>query len=155
VGTISSHKPSSVPELKDRIRKVGLRSTGARVAVLRVMEKSPKPLTHQEVSEQLEGAGFDRATIYRNLTDLTEVRLLARTDLGDHAWRFELRRGDGDHKSQHPHFVCINCGGVSCLPDRSVRVKATPGAPRALRRRGMVIQLQGRCDGCERQAAAG
>jgi Fur family ferric uptake transcriptional regulator len=119
------------------------------------MEDAAAPLTHQEVSLRLEGVGFDHATIYRNLTDLTEARLLARSDLGDHAWRFELRRSDLDHKRQHPHFVCIDCGGVSCLPDRAVRVTASPGSPRALRRRGVVIQIQGRCDKCERTSASG
>jgi Fur family ferric uptake transcriptional regulator len=142
-------KSPSVGDIKERIRKAGLRSTGARIAVLRLMEGASTPMTHQEVSSQLEGSGFDHATIYRNLTDLTEAGILFRADLGDHAWRFELRRGDLDHKGQHPHFVCTNCGGVSCLPDRAVRVKAAPGAPRALRRRGVVIQLHGRCDKCE------
>ena len=86
---------------------------------------------------------------------LSRVGLLVRTDLGDHAWRFELRQGDSDHKSQHPHFVCIDCGNVNCLPDKAVSVRGAPGVPRALRRLGVVIQLQGRCDSCERLAAAG
>ncbi|HVV17283.1 MAG TPA: hypothetical protein VHH90_08780 [Polyangia bacterium] len=77
------------------------------------------------------------------------------TDLGDHAWRFELRPGDGDHESQHPHFVCIDRGSVNCLPEKAVSVRGAPGAPRALRRRGVVIRLQGRCDSCEWLAAAG
>jgi Fur family ferric uptake transcriptional regulator len=154
VSAAQSSKSPSVSDFKDRIRKVGLRSTGARIAVLRAMEDASAPMTHQEVSAKLEGAGFDHATIYRNLTDMTEAGILARTDLGDHAWRFELRRGDVDHKGQHPHFVCIDCGGVSCLPDKAVSVKAMPRAPRALRRRGVVIQIQGRCDRCDRVAAA-
>ena len=144
-------RPVSVADLKGRIREAGLRSTGARIAVLRVMEDASTPLSHQEVSSKLEGAGFDHATIYRNLTDLTDAGMLSRADLGDHVWRFELRRGDVEHRGQHPHFLCVDCGGVSCLPDRSVSVKAAPGLPRALRRRGVVIQIQGRCDKCERQ----
>jgi Fur family ferric uptake transcriptional regulator len=118
------------------------------------MENAAAPMTHQEVSAELEGEIFDHATIYRNLTDLTEAGILERTDLGDHVWRFELRRGDVDHKGQHPHFVCIDCGDVSCLPDNAVSVKAMPKAPRALKRRGVVIQVQGRCDRCDRGAAA-
>ena len=146
---------STATALKERIRTTGLRSTGARVAVLRVMDEAARPMTHQEVSQRLEGAGFDHATIYRNLTDLTEVGLLSRIDLGDRVWRFELRRGDVDHKGKHPHFVCTSCGDVACLPDQSVSVKPSAGAPRALRRKNVVIQLQGRCDSCESQASAG
>jgi Fur family transcriptional regulator, ferric uptake regulator len=151
----AASKETSVPEWKERIRKVGLRSTGARVAVLRLMERAPRPLTHQEVSKDLESNGFDHATIFRNLTDLSEAGILSRSDLGDHVWRFELRRGDVDHKAQHPHFICTTCGEVECLPDRAVSVQPTSQTPRALKRKGVIVQIQGRCDDCERQSATG
>jgi Fur family ferric uptake transcriptional regulator len=144
-----------VAALRKQIRDAGLRGTGSRIAVLRLLHEARAPMTHNEVSEKLAASGYDHATIYRNLVDLSRVGLLARSDLGDHAWRFELRQGDGDHKSKHPHFVCIDCGDVNCLPEKAVSVRVAPGAPRALRRRGVVIQLQGRCDTCERLAAAG
>jgi Fur family ferric uptake transcriptional regulator len=154
--------PSKTPQvvvdvgvLRKQIRGAGLRGTGSRIAVLRVLQGARTPLTHNEVSQRLASSGYDHATIYRNLMDLSRVGLLGRSDLGDHSWRFELRHGDADHKAQHPHFVCIDCGTVDCLPDKTVRVRGLPGAPRALRRRGVVVQLQGRCDSCERLAAAG
>jgi Fur family ferric uptake transcriptional regulator len=141
--------------LKKRIRDAGLRGTGSRIAVLRILQDARAPMTHSEVSERLTSSGYDHATIYRNLIDLSRVGLLARSDIGDHAWRFELRRGSADHKAQHPHFVCVDCGDVNCLPEKAVSVRGAPGVPRALRRRGVVIQLQGRCDSCERLAVAG
>ncbi len=141
--------------LKKRIQGAGLRGTGSRIAVLRLLQDTRAPMTHGEVSERLSSAGYDHATIYRNLMDLSRVGLLARSDLGDHVWRFEVRRGSADHKAQHPHFVCIDCGDVNCLPEKAVSVRGTPGMPRALRRRSVVIQLQGRCDSCERLSAAG
>lgn len=151
----TGEKVTSVGDWKARIRKAGLRSTGSRLAVLRVLEGAPRPLTHQEVSKQLEGTGFDHATIFRNLIDLTRVGIVSRADLGDHVWRFALRDGDIDHPGQHPHFVCTSCGEVECLPDRAVTVKPSARAPKALRRKGVVVQIQGRCDECEREAAAG
>ena len=36
-------------------------------------------------------------------------------ELGDHVWRFELRRDADDHEGDHTHFLCVNCGGVSCV----------------------------------------
>ncbi len=142
-----------VDALRKQIRDAGLRGTGSRIAVLRLLHEARAPMTHNEVSDKLAASGYDHATIYRNLTDLSRVGLLVRTDLGDHTWRFELRQGSGDHKSQHPHFICIDCGDVNCLPDKAVSVRGARGAPRALRRRGVVIQLQGRCDSCELAAA--
>ena len=55
-------------DVRRRIRGAGLRCTAARVAVLRHLETAPGPRTHAEVSESLDSLGFDRATIYRNLT---------------------------------------------------------------------------------------
>jgi len=106
------------------------------------------PVSHGDIVHDLAPDGFDRATLYRNLMDLTQAGLVSRTDLGDHVWRFELRTesraGDGDH----PHFMCTHCGTVSCLPGVSIRIHPTPGAPRAVRRRHVDIQLKGRCDRC-------
>jgi Fe2+ or Zn2+ uptake regulation protein len=78
------------------IRAAGLRSTSSRVAVLRYLMGAEQPVSHANLVEALADEGFDRATIYRNLMDLTEVALLTRSDLGDHVWRFELRRDGQD-----------------------------------------------------------
>jgi Fur family ferric uptake transcriptional regulator len=144
-----------VRALRSQIREAGLRGTGARIAVLRLLSGSDVPLSHQEVSERIVGAGYDHATVYRNLVDLTEAGLLNRTDLGDRIWRFELRRDEGDHKTKHPHFLCTTCGTVACLPDRSVSVRRSRGMPKAFSGRRLIVQIQGRCDNCERQKAAG
>ncbi len=139
--------------LKSLFHSLGLRSTGARIAVYRALAEAERPLTHAEVSGELEDAGFDHATIFRNLTDLTQVGLVVRTDLGDHVWRFELR-GDGkqSHREQHPHFLCTDCGGVSCLPEGAISLKRTKGAPKGLFATAVVVQVQGVCDDCQPEA---
>ena len=71
----------------------------------------------------------DRATVFRNLTDLASAGLVTRRDMGDHVWRFALsREGEADHGRQHPHLLCSDCGTVICLPD--VKVKITPDTKR-------------------------
>lgn len=59
--------------------------------------------------------GFDKATIFRNLADLTNAGLVVRSELGDHVWRFEFRDHAHSEIRQHPHFVCIDCGNITCL----------------------------------------
>ncbi len=153
--TASSLPSTVLGELRDQIRKAGLRATASRIAVLRVLREARVPMSHAAVSEQLGGMGYDHATIYRNLTDLSRAGLLARVDLGDHAWRFELRQSDLDHKAQHPHFVCVDCGAIDCLPSRAVSVHPAPGMPGAIGRPGAIVRLLGRCDSCERQTTVG
>jgi Fur family ferric uptake transcriptional regulator len=138
----------SVAELQAEIRSHGMRSTGPRVAVLAHLSKASAPLSHTEIHEALADRGYDRATIYRNLTDLAEAGLLVRSDLGDHVWRFERKQAKAGHRVGHPHFVCIDCGEVSCLPDMAVKVQPASGAPKALGTRQVEVQVKGRCDDC-------
>jgi Fur family ferric uptake transcriptional regulator len=131
-------------ELRERIRAAGLRATRSRVTVLRLLQDRARPTSHPEVNEVLGDDGWDRATLYRNLTDLTEAGLLRRVDLGDHVWRFELvdeAHADGNH----PHFLCTRCGEVSCLPELSLpRI----GVPRSMAAGDVAIELKGLCDDC-------
>ena len=153
---VSRKKPSKTEELplqafKDLLRSSGLRSTAPRIAVLQHLHAASEPNSHAELFEALAGAGFDRATLYRNLIDLAEVGIVGRTDLGDHVWRFELKKGVAgtSHSDEHPHFVCVDCGVVSCLPGLSFEVKGVPAsAPRSVGRNKVAVQLKGRCDSC-------
>jgi Fur family transcriptional regulator, ferric uptake regulator len=139
----------TIDELRALVRGRGLRATAPRLAVLRRLVAQKSPVSHGDLTEQLAPDGWDRATIYRNLTDLTEAGLVRRTDVGDHVWRFELLRDGGDHeKGAHPHFVCVTCGEIACLPEEVVEVKHARGAPRALRKKGVEIQFRGTCDRC-------
>jgi Fur family transcriptional regulator, ferric uptake regulator len=146
---MSKFKPSStVAEFRTRLRGTGLRSTTARLAVLQRLEACASPLTHGELADYLVPLGFDRATVYRNLMDLTEAGLVARTELGDHVWRFELRREGQEHAIEHPHFVCVDCGGVSCLADTDVSVSPRPGTKKSIIGELTEILLKGRCERC-------
>jgi Fur family transcriptional regulator, ferric uptake regulator len=147
----ANHKPRQNPEdLRDAIRNAGLRRTGPRVAVLRELKSATAPLSHGEVAEALR-LDYDRPTIYRNLMDLVRAQLVTRRDLGDHTWRFSIVRGDEDaHTSEHPHFLCTDCGELSCLPREVVTLVPVRGVPRSLRKRDIEVQVKGLCDSCQR-----
>lgn len=138
----------STQDFKKTLRSAGLRATSARAAVLECLSRASGPLTHAEVCEQLASQGYDRATLYRNLMDLTDVGLAVRTDLGDHLWRFELVGRNRHDDSAHPHFVCSECGEVRCLPEDAVDVKPVRGIPRSLKRKKVEIQIRGLCNEC-------
>jgi len=140
---------ADLADLQARLRRGGLRATSARVAVLGCLVRAEGPLSHAEVYERVGASGFDRATVYRNLIDLTESGMARRYDLGDHVWRFEVAEAAEQHAGDaHPHFVCSECGTIECLPDESVAVRAVRGAPRALRQKGIEVHLRGTCDAC-------
>ena len=140
-------EPNEIEELQTRIRKAGLRCTSARLAVLRELIAANSPLTHAEVSENLAHLGIDKATVFRNLVDLVDAELLTRTELGDHVWRFEVRLPGHHDNQQHPHFVCLDCGGVTCLSEldfdaRSQKATSQVGEIKEILIKGVCVECR-------------
>lgn len=137
----------SLEVVKHAIREVGLRATPARIAILQLLLKSSSPQPHSVVAEKLSSLGIDSATVFRNLNSMAQAGLLRRAELGDHVWRFEAIR---DHKrgqdAAHPHFLCVDCGEVTCLDD----VKLTADSRRVTALVGEVTEIlvRGHCNQC-------
>ena len=133
--------------LKQSLRESGLRATAPRLAVLGCLRSAERPLSHAEVMERLGEDTWDRATIYRNLSDLADAGLLRKAYHGDHVWRFEAAGPDDhSHAADHAHFVCVDCGEVQCLPEAAIDLGAA--APRSVAARKVEVQVRGVCDDC-------
>ena len=131
---------------REKIRSAGLRATPARIATLRVLHGSESPLTHAEVSDELQDLEIDKATVFRNLTDLVARNVIRRSALGDNVWRFEIIKESAHEPDSHPHFICIDCGPVSCMED--VELKRTSASKSPLFERITEIVLRGHCNEC-------
>ncbi len=134
------------------IRKAGLRSTSARVAVLKVLESASQPQSHADLVAQMADTGFDQSTIFRSLVELSDAGLLTKIDVGDQIRRYELKTLDATHSTvdseEHPHFVCVDCGRVTCLTNTPIALpkassKKSPG-------RVTEVLLRGHCRDCEK-----
>jgi Fur family ferric uptake transcriptional regulator len=127
------------------IRDAGLRATAPRVAVLRLLSASPRPLSHAEVVEQIGTDEWDATTIYRNLVKLGEVGLARVASRAGGITRFTAQtRGEPPHI--HPHFVCRDCGDVTCLHDAKLTLARDPKWRESLL--DADLQVVGRCPGC-------
>ena len=131
---------------RQMIQATGLRATAARVATLLVLRDASAPLTHAEVSDRLAEHDIDKATVFRNLNDMVTANLLRRSELGDHAWRFEIMVGGKQEHAPHPHFVCVDCGTVACMEE----VELTNKSKTASSGFGQIteILLRGHCHDC-------
>lgn len=140
----------SLDSLRDLLREAGLRSTGPRVAVLQHLQGCSAPLSHGELVEALPDRAFDAATLYRNLIDLEGAGLVSRVNLGDNVWRFELRDASKgkDEQSEHPHFMCLQCGEITCLSDVRVKLSPAPGSQKSVVSTISDIVLKGQCVRC-------
>lgn len=127
---------------RELLREAKLKVTSGRLTVMRELGKAKGPMSHAEVAERLEGEALDKVTVWRILVALTEAGLVDRSNGGDGTWRFELRRASMGH-DPHPHFTCVVCRAVTCLPRDSVRLPPRIG-------RGVVdVQISGRCEKCD------
>jgi Fur family ferric uptake transcriptional regulator len=132
-------------ETKRRLRELGLRVTAPRVAVLRTLADAERPLSHAEVVTRLgEDALWDRATVYRNLVALVGVELVRVASHAGGICRYEIAREDKD--CAHPHFLCDDCGIVSCLPETEVVTPKKAKWSKSLK--AAEVQFVGTCPSC-------
>jgi Fur family ferric uptake transcriptional regulator len=107
-------------QIKSLLRERGLRATGPRLAVVNSVAAQSQPVSHSQLVKVMADADMDAATIYRNLTRLTEVGLLRVVSRAHGMARYELTVGRSDETHDHAHFVCSDCDTVSCLPEEVV-----------------------------------
>ncbi|MED5373896.1 MAG: Fur family transcriptional regulator [Myxococcota bacterium] len=137
-------------EMRERLRELGLRATSPRLQVLCALHQHAGPLSHEELTERLGASALDRATLYRILSQLSEKGLLKRMDLGDKVWRYELLDHCRRISDDHAHFLCTDCGAVTCLPELELRA-AKGSLPAQLQGAELHLKVTGRCADCVAQ----
>jgi Fur family ferric uptake transcriptional regulator len=103
----------SASDSTSRLRATGARVTGARVAILDLLTRANRALSHREVELALESAHIDRVTVYRVLDWLTSEGLAHKIADDARVYRFSVV---GKRNDPHAHFKCRTCGNVFCLP---------------------------------------
>jgi Fur family ferric uptake transcriptional regulator len=138
-------------EVRDELRTVlrghSLRATAPRLAVLVTLHERGAPMTHEQIMETLPRGQYDKASVWRLLSDLAEAGVLRRMDLGDRVWRYELLDDCRPVDADHAHFLCEVCGIVSCLPPLVLR--ASEGQlPPVLQGADFRLKVTGTCAEC-------
>ena len=134
-------------EVRALLKNQGMRATAQRLAVLLILHEQEAPMTHDEVMGLLSTGHYDKASIWRVLSDLAGVGIVRRMDLGDRVWRYELQDACRTVTDDHPHFLCEVCSEVTCLP--SLEVRARNGElPKALLDADFHIRISGTCGAC-------
>ena len=132
-----------------RLSEEGYRRGGARTAVVEMLGRQTCAVSARDIDDALRDSGrtIGRASVYRTLETLAELKLVQRLDLGSGEKRYEPQRPGGAH---HHHLVCDHCGHVQPFED--------PDLERALERlAGRVdyavdehdVVLHGACGDCK------
>lgn len=134
------------------LRRKGGRITGARRALLRLIEDSRRPLGPRELHGELrrKGVRIDRVSVYRNVATLLDLGLLHRV-LGTSAVRpcGEKERAPRCHHA----IVCTGCGSAREFHSDALE-RALTGVRRSTRYRvlGHLLELRGLCQRCQERA---
>ena len=108
-----------------KLAAAGHRRGGARTALLELLNDQACALSAQEIEDALRakrGARrVSRASVYRILDELEQLRLVQRVEIGQTMVRYERVPERAEH---HHHLVCDECGVVIPFSD--------PGLERAI-----------------------
>ena len=99
-----------------RLSEAGYKRGGARRAVVELLGSGCCAMTATEIEDRLREGGRQvaRASVYRTLEQLAELRLVSRIEVGQGTARYEAALPSGDH---HHHLVCDTCGKVEPFED--------------------------------------
>lgn len=91
----------------ERLDEAGHRSGSARNRVVELLAGAECALTALEIDRRIESVG--RASVYRTLERLEQLKLIQRVEVGGDAAGYERV----DPHAHHHHIVCQECGGLS------------------------------------------
>lgn len=102
---------------KDELNEVSLRATPARIALLKLLETSDKPVDVQTMIDYLANKELntDPATVFRIVNMFTEKGLTKQIQLQEGKFRYEL-----SDKEDHHHLVCTSCGDIQDISDCNI-----------------------------------
>ncbi len=114
--TVAERQATWIRHAQDALAEAGHRRGGARRAVIEVLGRQRCAVSAHDVEAALhrEGRMVGRASVYRTLERLEELRLVQRVELGGTTARYEPHHPDGEH---HHHLVCDSCGQVTPFED--------------------------------------
>ncbi|MFM2375483.1 MAG: hypothetical protein RLZZ165_580 [Bacteroidota bacterium] len=141
---MSSHSD----HLQNVLRDHEIRHTDGRLAILEHFANVGHALSQPDLERSL-GDQFDRVTIYRTLTLYLEKGLLHKVLDDSGAMKYALCPevcAAHEHRHEHVHFKCLQCGNTICIQDIEVPAITLPEGYTLVETN---LLLSGICKQCE------
>jgi Fur family ferric uptake transcriptional regulator len=144
-----------VDRAQRELAAAGHKRGGARRALLELLAVEECALTALEIEDALRaqggrtpaGRGVSRASVYRILDQLEQLRLVQRVETGQAMVRYERVC---EHEHHHHHLVCEECGVVIPFSDAALERAIGKLSERVpLRVSEHEIVLRGSCRDCD------
>ena len=134
--------------VKDKLKEHQIRSTKIRIELLTLFHQTDFALSHADIVDKI-GNKFDRVTIYRALDILDKNGLIHKiTDefvTAKYALCIDGSCLPNQHKCEHVHFKCLNCGNIFCInPEKMPMINL----PETYKIQSLSISAKGFCENC-------
>lgn len=132
---------------QDILRFYGLKVTPKRITILGVFEKSPSPLSAEDVFKKTRSSAraMDLATIYRTLRIFLKHRILKSIEFAEGKFRYELAS-----LPHHHHAVCTNCQKIVDVPECDTDyIEATLRKSHSFQIAAHTLEFFGLCNSCQ------
>lgn len=97
-----------MPSLADRCANAGLKMTGQRKTILKVLDEAGNHMSVESVYERAKAldSSISMATVYRTLNLLDELHLITKHDFKENFARFDV------NMEHHHHLIDVETGDV-------------------------------------------
>ncbi len=137
---------STIVGLAQKLRAAGYRLTPPRLAVIEVLETYPEHLSHSQILEEGKKiySNLSRATVYRTMDLLVELKVVRPLYLNDPTQRFVSAAGG------HHHLICTRCMAIVEFDNCTVDQLSKELAERYnFKIRNHLLEFQGLCRHCQ------
>jgi Fur family transcriptional regulator, ferric uptake regulator len=146
---IENNNEEIIDELKKIVKQKGLKYTEQREIVLSILLHAQGHLTAEEVYNEIKKEHKDSnigiATVYRALSFLEEVDLIASITFGTDGKKYE-----SNAKSHHDHLICTDCGKIIEFIDDEIEKRQDKIAKKnKFKITSHSMQLYGVCEACQ------
>lgn len=137
-----------IEELRKIVKQKGLKYTEQREIVLTILLQATEHLTAEEIYNKIKkhypDSNVGIATVYRALSFLEEVELIASIAFGTDGKKYE-----SNTKSHHDHLICTNCGKIIEFVDEEIEKRQEKIAKaNKFKVTSHSMQLYGICESC-------
>lgn len=118
MASMTTPAPTWAEHATRALSDAGFRRGGARSALVELLDAQACALSAYDIEQALRerpaARAVARASVYRILDELEELKLVSRIEVGQGITRYEPIRPGGHH---HHHMVCDRCGRIVPFSD--------------------------------------
>ena len=124
----------------------GIKPTRNRVAVAELLSEQDHPVTAPEILEMLQQRiSINKVTLYRILDLFEDHNLVLKHRADDRTFRYCLKEAE---RTAHCHFLCTECGGMSCIVPEDVGIDSDSIVSATHHISNVEIRIDGVCENC-------